>query len=121
VARTTPTPDRSEQNATVAPITVARVAEETAPITRPTAVAQPPDVTGTVQQSPRAASASRDIIPGWHIRRAYDGSAVLEGKSGVIEVTLGQDVPNIGRIQEIKYENNRWQVVTSKGVILPAR
>ena len=36
----------------------------------------------------------------------------------MIEVVLGQDVPNLGRIEEIKYENNRWQVLTSKGVIL---
>ena len=36
----------------------------------------------------------------------------------MIEVVLGQDVPNLGRIEEIKYENNRWQVLTSKGIIL---
>ena len=52
------------------------------------------------------------------MRRAYEGIAILEGQPGVIEVVLGQDVPNLGRIEEIKYENNRWQVLTSKGIIL---
>ena len=39
----------------------------------------------------------------------------------MIEVVLGQEVPNLGRIEEIKLENSLWQVVTSKGVILSAR
>ena len=64
---------------------------------------------------------SQLVIPGWHVRRAYEGVAILEGQPGVIEAVLGQDVPNLGRIEEIKYENGRWQVLTSKGVILPAR
>ena len=77
------------------------------------------DITGTVPRRP--ANASREVISGWHVRRAYDGVAVLEGKSGVVEVVPGQDVPAIGRIQEIKNENNRWQVLTSRGVILSGR
>ena len=79
-----------------------------------------PDITGAVQPR-RPTNASRDVISGWHVRRAYDGVAVLEGKSGVVEVVPGQDVPAIGRIQEIKNENNRWQVLTSRGVILSGR
>lgn len=84
------------------------------------------EITGTVQQPqqpppPRQASARREVIAGWHVRRAYEGVAILEGQPGVIEAVLGQDVPNLGRIEEIKYENGRWQVLTSKGVILPAR
>jgi hypothetical protein len=77
------------------------------------------EVTGTIQQP--AKPARREIIAEWQVRRAYDGVAVLEGKSGVIEVMPGQDVPTIGRIQEIKYENGSWQVLTSKGVIISAR
>jgi hypothetical protein len=115
------TVDRVEQNPPTATMAPARVAEEAIPTVRSAAAASTADVTGTIQQPQRTTSTSRDVITGWHIRRAYDGTALLENKSGVIEVTLGQDVPNIGRIQEIKYENNRWQVVTSKGVILPNR
>ena len=54
---------------------------------------------------------------GWRVRRAYEGIAVLEGHYGVIEVVLGQDVPQLGRIQDIRYENGRWQVLTTSGVI----
>ena len=35
----------------------------------------------------------------------------------MIEVVLGQDVPQLGRIQDIKYDNGRWQVLTTNGVI----
>jgi hypothetical protein len=74
------------------------------------------DVTGSVQPS-QSANARPEVISGWRVRRAYDGLAVLEGQYGVIEVVLGQDVPQLGRIQDIKYENGRWQVVTTNGVI----
>lgn len=80
---------------------------------------QAPEFTGSVQPSAvAAANASRSVIEGWHIRRAYDGAAVLEGKSGIIEVSPGQDVPALGRIQEIRSENGRWQVITSKGIVV---
>lgn len=84
-----------------------------------TAVAQAPEFTGSVQ-TPAApvASAPRPIIEGWHIRRIYDGAAVLEGKSGVIEVAPGQDIPTLGRVQEISNDGGRWQVITSKGIVV---
>jgi hypothetical protein len=74
------------------------------------------DVTGSLQPS-QPAIARPDVVPGWRVRRAYDGLAVLEGQYGVIEVVLGQDVPHLGRIQDIKYDNGRWQVLTTSGVI----
>lgn len=84
-----------------------------------TAATPAPEFTGSVP-APAApiASASRTVIEGWHIRRAYDGAAVLEGKSGVIEVSPGQDVPALGRIQDISKDSGRWQVITSKGIVL---
>jgi hypothetical protein len=76
-----------------------------------------PEITGSVNP-PAAANAARQLFDGWQIRRVYDDAAVLESKSGVIEVTLGQDVPVLGRIQDIKQDSGRWQVVTSKGIII---
>jgi len=76
------------------------------------------EITGSIKPQPPAASTRRAAaIPGWSVRRAYEGVAILEGQPGVIEVVLGQDVPNVGRIEDIKYENGRWAVWTSKGVI----
>jgi hypothetical protein len=116
--RVVPTSDRAERDQPAPAAKADRLADDRSSVARPAPLN---DVTGTLQQPPRAASAARDIIAGWHVRRAYDGAAVLEGQAGVIEVVLGQDVPNLGRVQEIKYENGRWQVLTSKGVILPGR
>jgi outer membrane murein-binding lipoprotein Lpp len=79
------------------------------------------DVTGTIQQRQRPSVAQAEVIAGWRVRRAYDGAALLEGPSGVIEVSLGQDVPNLGRLQDIKTVGGRAQVSTSRGVINSAR
>jgi outer membrane murein-binding lipoprotein Lpp len=82
------------------------------------ATADTTDVTGTIQPPSPQPVARPEVIPGWRVRRAYDGIAVLEGgQYGVIEVVLGQDVPQLGRIQDIKYDNGRWQVLTTNGVI----
>jgi hypothetical protein len=84
-----------------------------------TATTQAPEFTGSIPSSATPiVSASRTVIEGWHIRRAYDGAAVLEGKSGVIEVSPGQDIPTLGRILEISKDGARWQVITSKGIVV---
>jgi hypothetical protein len=101
------------------PLPAGRLERKTADgvqITRLDRVDPAADVTGSVQPS-QPPIARPEVIPGWRVRRAYDGLAVLEGQYGVIEVVLGQDVPQIGRIQDIKYENGRWQVLTTNGVI----
>ncbi|ABD86689.1 hypothetical protein [Rhodopseudomonas palustris] len=90
----------------------------------PSAHADPTDASGEVTgsiQRPRPANPVAEVITGWRVRRAYDGVALLEGPSGVIEVNLGQDVPNLGRIQDIRTVNGRPEVATTQGVINSAR
>ena len=113
--------ERVERDQSVSATRVERPAEEKAQVARAASAASSSEITGTVERQPRPANARREIIAGWRVRRAFEGVAVLEGQPGVIEVVLGQEVPNLGRIEEIKYENSRWQVLTSKGVILSAR
>ena len=110
--------ERVERDQSLSATKIERIAEEKAQLARSAPATLSPEITGTVQQPPRPATARREVLPGWRVRRAYEGIAILEGQPGVIEVVLGQDVPNLGRIEEIKYENNRWQVLTSKGIIL---
>jgi hypothetical protein len=112
-------PVQSDQSAPVPKI--GRVGDERTQVARAVPAVSSSEVTGTIERQPQPTNARREIIAGWRVRRASEGVAVLEGQPGVIEVALGQDVANLGRIQEIKYENNRWQVLTSKGVILSAR
>ena len=110
--------ERVERDQSLSATKIERIAEEKAQLARSAPATASPEITGTVQQQPRPPTARREVLAGWRVRRAYEGIAILEGQPGVIEVVLGQDVPNLGRIEEIKYENNRWQVLTSKGVIL---
>lgn len=111
--------DRVERDRAMPSTRTERAAEENAQVARQTPADPSPEITGSIQRPPRSTRTQREVITGWHVRRAYDSVAILEGQSGVIEVALGQDVPELGRIQEIKYENGRWRVLTSKGVINP--
>jgi hypothetical protein len=78
------------------------------------------DITGSVS-SPERASLPKKVIKGWSVREAYEGVAILQGPGGTIEVILGQQVPALGRIEEIKSENGRLVVLSSAGLILSTR
>lgn len=75
-----------------------------------------PEITGSV-----APSAPRKVVKGWSVRQAYEGIAILQSPNGVIEAVLGQQVPGLGRIEEIKSESGRLVVETSGGVIYSSR
>lgn len=78
------------------------------------------EITGSVSPSERA-SVPRKVVKGWSVRQAYEGVAILQGPDGVLEAVLGQQVPGLGRIEEIKNENGRLVVVSSAGTILSSR
>ncbi|MBR0819458.1 hypothetical protein [Bradyrhizobium liaoningense] len=75
-----------------------------------------PEITGSV-----APTAPRKAVKGWSVRQAYEGIAILQSPNGVIEAVLGQQVPGLGRIEEIKNENGRLVVESSAGVIYSSR
>lgn len=79
-----------------------------------------PEITGSVAPSERMA-APRKVIKGWSVRQAYEGIAILQSPNGVIEAVLGQQVPGLGRIEEIRNENGRLVVEASGGVIYSSR
>jgi hypothetical protein len=56
-------------------------------------------------------------IEGWTLREVVDGTAVIEGPSGVWKVTPGQMVPGVGRVESIVRWGNRLIVATSSGLI----
>jgi hypothetical protein len=112
--------ERVERDQSLSATKVERMVEAKPQVARAAAATPSPDVTGSIQPQTRP-TARREIIHGWRVRRAYEGVAILEGQAGVIEVTQGQDVPNLGRIEEIKHENGDWQVLTSKGLVVSAR
>jgi hypothetical protein len=58
---------------------------------------------------------------GWVLREVRRGTAILDGRTGTIEVDPGDIVPGMGRVEDIRKQDGRWIVVTAKGVISARR
>jgi len=124
--------DRIERVSSSSTVKLDRLAQAQAPAPvasqpQPSSQAMPmmasvaaPEVTGSVSPSERA-SAPRKAVKGWSVRQAYEGIAILQSPNGVIEAVLGQQVPGLGRIEEIRNENGRLVVETSGGVVYSPR
>jgi len=84
--------------------------------------ASPKDVTGSVASPASGPNQSKPaVVEGWVVRDVYRGTALIEGRMGVIEVDQGDVVPGLGRVDAIRKQDGRWVVVTPKGLIMPAR
>ncbi len=106
---------------TQAPMPVASQSQPPAPaMPMMASAASAPEVTGSVSPSERG-SAPRKAVKGWAVRQAYEGIAILQGPNGVVETILGQQVPGLGRIEEIRSENGRLVVLSSSGAVYSAR
>jgi hypothetical protein len=77
-----------------------------APVPAPKPVAAKPE-----------AKAQPKTVPGWSVREIYDGSALIEGRGGLFEVSPGANVPGLGRIEAIERRNGGWVVVTAAGLV----
>jgi hypothetical protein len=77
------------------------------------------DVTGSVP--PPEAKPKPVILEDYVVRKVFDGVALVEGRRGIIEVEPGATLPGAGRVEEIRRQDGRWVVVTSKGLIAPPR
>src|SRR5262249_48676616 len=87
-------------------------------VSRAEAAAAPKDATGSIAPPPAAQPGKVD---GWVVRDVRRGTALIEGRMGLIEVDQGDVVPGLGRVDAIRKQDGRWVVVTSKGLIMPAR
>jgi hypothetical protein len=78
------------------------------------------DITGTIPKPAPAAETKPKlpIIDDYVVRKVFDGVALVEGRRGIIEIEPGMSLPGAGRIEEIRRQDGRWVVVTSKGLIL---
>lgn len=79
------------------------------------------DVTGSLAAPAPPAEAKATIVEGWVLRRVYDGIALVQGRRGTLEVEAGDRLPELGRVEEIKRQDGRWVVVTSRGLIVSER
>ena len=123
--------DRIERVSSSSTVKLDKLAQAQAQVPAPTPVApspampmmagvSAPETTGSVSPVERS-SAPRKAVKGWSVRQAYEGIAILQSPNGVVEAVLGQQVPNLGRIEEIRNENGRLVVETSGGVVYSAR
>jgi hypothetical protein len=93
-------------------------------MSRGDAAVQSRDVTGSIMPPPPVAGAPRPGggIDGWIVRDVRRGTALIEGRMGLIEVDQGDIVPGLGRVDAIrKQPDGRWLVMTTKGPITSAR
>ena len=132
IAKLTEALDRVEKGQAEQRRAAAGAATTTAATTTTAAVAPRPaaaDVTGSIAARPQTppgqlpafdaqASLRQSVVPGWVLRRVYDGAALIEGRDGIIEVEPGVVAPGLGRIEGIKRQDGRWVVVTSRGLVV---
>jgi len=79
------------------------------------------DITGSIAPAVPSAAPPAGKLDGWVVRDVRRGTALIEGRLGLIEVDQGDMVPGLGRIDAIRKQDGRWVVVTTRGLIMPAR
>jgi hypothetical protein len=89
-------------------------------LSRDAAAGQSKELTGSVAPA-TGAPAKSGGVEGWVVRDVHRGTALIEGRMGLIEVDQGDFVPGLGRVDAIRKQDGRWVVVTSKGIIMPPR
>lgn len=63
------------------------------------------------------AAAPRSILRDWRISHARNGYVYVQGHGKVYRVVPGTPLPGLGPVEQIKRQNGRWVVMTSKGII----
>jgi hypothetical protein len=82
-----------------------------------------PGITGSIPTTvppvpPLPARAQPAIVDGWVLRSVQNGTALIQGRIGLVEVEPGDRLPDLGRIETIRRQDGRWVVVTSRGLIV---
>jgi hypothetical protein len=68
--------------------------------------------------APTASTAALPILEGWVVRDVYRGAALIQGRAGILQVVPGEVLPGLGRIEAVQRHDGRWEVVTTRGVIV---
>ena len=88
----------------------------------PAAVPPPPEPPAQTGSLPKESPPKDAPVDGWVLREVYDGIALIESKNRrLIEVSPGEAIPGVGRVEALERRGKRWVVVTARGVIEMAR
>ena len=88
-----------------------------APAIRPALCVQPAVSVAKAKSAPKPAPKEPKKVEHWFVREVVDGIAVLEGPSGLIEVSTGDNVPGMGPVEAISERDGFWVIATNKGAI----
>ena len=59
------------------------------------------------------------IVDGWVLTSVgRRGNAIVASRGGFYEIYPGDPLPGVGRVQDIRYQDGRWVVITPKGLIV---
>ena len=58
-----------------------------------------------------------ETIEGWTLREVINGTAILQGPTGIWRAKRGDTVSGVGRVESIVFWGNRWIVATTRGLI----
>lgn len=102
---------------------VAKLADTIDRSTTAARTAGDPVVTGSIPTAvpavpPLPPRAQPAIVDGWVLRSVQNGTALIQGRIGLVEVEPGDNLPGLGRIETIRRQDGRWVVVTSRGLIV---
>ncbi len=128
-ASAVPAPAAPQTTATIAP--VPQAAAPRLPAGQLAQLPAQPETTGSIARGagdikPKGdlkadfkAAERTPIVDGWVLTSvSRRGNAIVASRNGYYEVYPGDPLPGIGRVQEIRYQDGRWVVVTPKGLIV---
>lgn len=110
--------ERDEQELASRLSTVVSAIDRMASLSSSASKAKPePDTTGAI---PVAKATAPNPAGEWALREVLDGVAVIEDrKRRIIEVSRGDVVPGLGRVEAVERRARTWAVVTKQGDIVP--
>ncbi len=110
-------PARESTSSVSAATPASAPAQQSQPVS---ATSAPP--TAQQHQQPQVQPPQQAILEGWVVRNVYRGTAIVQSRRfGTIDVEPGDTLPGAGRIENIKKQDGRWVVVTSRGLIVSMR
>jgi hypothetical protein len=93
-------------------------ADATGSITKSDARVDPARSDAGKSDAGKTAAAKPPIVEGWSLTKVAGGGAIVDGPSGLYEAFPGDPLPGLGRVDAVRYQDGRWVVVTSKGLII---
>lgn len=119
--------DRADRAQAEASGKVAKLAETLERRSAAASAAADPVTTGSIAptspapqlHAPATRPAGQPIVEGWALRNVYNGTAVIQGRIGLVEVEPGDTIPGLGRIETIRRQDGQWVVVTNRGLVIP--